>query len=242
MTLEERVLEVLTERPLRRPAIFGCLIDDSRAAVDQALVGLVKRRKIEMVDGFYRRAPEPPSSTTVSIAVASRNGPPRKPDGKVAARRSVDMLTPRQREIFDLFESGLANAEIAARLNLSIGCVKSQLSNARQRLGQSPKSAPSVVVPTSAAPSPEDADPATVGAAQPSNELPKGEVRAPATVVPLKPVRRITVSPGVRARLIEQQREKAEAVQMYCNLLAEARQELADIEEIVRIVSAEGMG
>lgn len=258
MTLEERVLEVLTERPLRGTQVIARLSTDSHAAVATAVCALVESGKLEFVSGVYRRTPDP------APARIAANDRPRRGDSQVTTRaeavqrgaapfatisvRAVAgaVLTKREREVYELSAAGVSNDEICERLGMTPNNVNVHFYYARKKLeiealrasGKTPKSAPSAVGASAA--SPEDADTATVGAAQPSNELPKGEVRAPAKVVPLKSTRRITVSPGVKARLIEQQREQAEEVQMYCELLSRARQKLADIEEIVRVVSEEG--
>lgn len=71
-----------------------------------------------------------------------------------------------------------------------------------------------------------------VGSGSASNERAKGEVSS---------VRRPTFSTDLKARLIELQRRKAEELQAACEHVSALRQELADVEEMTRIVT-EGTG
>jgi len=54
-----------------------------------------------------------------------------------AQRRSVEDLTPREREVLDLVGQGLANKQIARRLSIKEKTVKAHLSNVFQRIGVS---------------------------------------------------------------------------------------------------------
>lgn len=55
--------------------------------------------------------------------------------GERAGLRSLDVLTAREREIASMAINGIASAEIAHRLQLSVRTVESHLHHARTRLG-----------------------------------------------------------------------------------------------------------
>jgi len=54
------------------------------------------------------------------------------------------------------------------------------------------------------------------------------------------PAPRYTLSPDLVVRLIEQQRQVAKELQEACEVVAAKRQELADIEAVVRMVTGRG--
>lgn len=54
------------------------------------------------------------------------------------------------------------------------------------------------------------------------------------------PEPRYTLSPDLVVRLIEQQRQVAKELQEACEVVAVKRQELADIEAVVRVVTGRG--
>ncbi len=56
---------------------------------------------------------------------------------QVAARRRIEVLTPREREVLALVGAGLSNAEVGARLFLVEGTVKTHVSAVLSRLGVS---------------------------------------------------------------------------------------------------------
>jgi DNA-binding CsgD family transcriptional regulator len=134
-----------------------------------------------------------------------------------------DPLTPRQRQVFDLAERGRSGREISKVLGLSEGCVSTHLSFARAKMaGSRLNSAPSAAVQLSVVSSREDAGPATVGA-----DLPR---------------KRITFSPELTARLIEEQRSLAMALQAALDRVSHMRQRLGDVEELVRMATAKEPG
>jgi len=51
---------------------------------------------------------------------------------------------------------------------------------------------------------------------------------------------RYTLSPELVVRLVEQQRQVAKELQAACELVVAKRQELADIEAVVRMVTGRG--
>lgn len=78
-------------------------------------------------------------------------------DGAMSAR-NLDRLSPRQRECWELHESGKSAREIAKRVGLKVQTVHVHLSDARSRLGlQRPTQSPN---PQSPKPKPEPSEPA----------------------------------------------------------------------------------
>ena len=74
-----------------------------------------------------------PAATRTLIArfLATPAGPP----GSDAARRGLDALTEREREVVALVATGLSNDEIAARLVVSPHTVKTHVNRAMMKLG-----------------------------------------------------------------------------------------------------------
>lgn len=68
--------------------------------------------------------------------------------------------------------------------------------------------------------------------------VPLASIEAAKADIP--PSRKITFSAALRARLVERMRIKAEELQIACRHVAALREELADIEELVRMASEEG--
>lgn len=229
MTLQERILEVLGEKALPPAMLYGKLKGESAALVDAALSALMRNGAVTRELGHYQRgkAGKPPAPSS-----AAQNGSAPKERTVVVSIDSkrdveppspIDQLSSREREIFELINSGLKSIEVAQRLGVSKGLVSFHLCNARKKLGikvrcGAPGGArPSAPKPALAAAAP-GAKPTTVGAAA---------IR-----------KRPTFSPDLIARLVARQKAKAEEVQAHCDRLSLARQELADIEEMVRIATA----
>jgi two-component system nitrate/nitrite response regulator NarL len=84
-----------------------------------------------------------------AVAIVARGGtvlPPEVQDGMAAEIRSRaaderPLLTPREREVLTLVADGCSAPEMAKRLHLSQGTVKSHLQNLYQRLGVSDRAA-----------------------------------------------------------------------------------------------------
>jgi DNA-binding NarL/FixJ family response regulator len=55
-------------------------------------------------------------------------------DQAVEARRLLDRLTPREREVLDLLATGLSNAEIGEQLYISEGTIKTYMSRILTKL------------------------------------------------------------------------------------------------------------
>lgn len=262
MTLQERVLEALGERALTPKALYLAMSNDSAPAIDCALGALMRGNYVTFELGHYQRTkrkmPTPKSapplisnagsvvapittSTPIS-ALQPKLVPQVKTPPPVAP---ADPLTKREREIFDLIAGGLSNAEAGARLRLSAGCISYYLCTARKKLGikvqlgartrdeHAPKSAPSAAVQLSAEPSPsrgaEGSGPATVETKVVSFPVTKEELKP----APCRP----TFSPGLIARLVEEQRSLAMSLQAMLDRVSYTRQRLADVEELVRIAT-----
>lgn len=74
-----------------------------------------------------------PSLTRDVIALAARHRPRPQPDHP--AGPGLDALTDRQREVLALLATGLSNADIALRLHLGVGTVKTHVRDILARLG-----------------------------------------------------------------------------------------------------------
>jgi DNA-binding NarL/FixJ family response regulator len=60
--------------------------------------------------------------------------PPAHTDQEVQARRLLERLTPREREVLDLLATGLSNAEIGERPYMSEGTIKTYVSRILTKL------------------------------------------------------------------------------------------------------------
>ncbi|MGO4956748.1 response regulator transcription factor [Luteococcus sp. Sow4_B9] len=79
---------------------------------------------------------EPALSPTVLAQVMMRAAGTVKDQGQAAdARRRLEALTAREREVADALADGLANAEIASQLHLSLPTVKAHVSSILAKLG-----------------------------------------------------------------------------------------------------------
>ncbi len=113
---------------------------DERFRFSTWLFTIARRLWINHIQKFR---PIPDSDTVGGRAARPADDP--RPDrdeiheiATVAIEDALDDLNPRQREIVELFHGcGLPIQEIAARLDLPIGTVKSHLFRARRRLGAS---------------------------------------------------------------------------------------------------------
>jgi RNA polymerase sigma-70 factor (ECF subfamily) len=120
----------------RRAATF----DPTKAGAATWIFAIARNRRIDMARRQIRAAldtedplfqPEPASSAESSLAGADR-------DARV--RNAIATLTPAQRDVIALaFFTGLSHGDIAVRLDLPLGTVKSRLrlsfSHLRQELG-----------------------------------------------------------------------------------------------------------
>lgn len=89
----------------------------------------------ELVDAVHRsvegRIMLSPAVTRRLVAAATRIP---EPSRRAEARQRLDVLTPRERDVADAIAEGLSNAEIAARLFLSVTTVKSHIAHALTKL------------------------------------------------------------------------------------------------------------
>jgi DNA-binding CsgD family transcriptional regulator len=223
MTLQERIQEALGEKAVPRNAIYGLLKGDQAASIDGELSMLLKRGAVSFELGCYQRinGHEHPLRQPVPQAPA-----PLTPHRQLVVSNG---LTPRESQVFELIKSGLTHAEVAQRLGSSVNSVSQHLSAARAKLGivaragrpvgsgrerveHTGPSAP-IVVP--------------VQAPAPPVEVPKIDIEP----------RRITFSPDLIVRLVELQRSKAMTLQTLLAMVTMVQQELADVEEIVRMAT-----
>lgn len=258
MTLQEKILEALGERALPGRALYQALSGENAAAVDVALGQLLKRGLVTKELGAYQRAkhrgitaaaanPPAPVQPTKAVPAPQKAAPATAKIDKPAAS-GAPTLTPREREVLELVGRGMTSKMIGDQLRTQKGNVDYWRWNACRKLGLRGKAeliawlcknpvavsasttnpAPAAAARVSAAPSHEGAEVATAGAA-PSNEVEKREVPPPAP----------RYSPDLRARLIQVQQAKAEQLQWLLKIVDAARQELRDIEAMVRGVSEE---
>lgn len=266
VTLQEKILEALGERALPGCALYQALSGENAAAVDVALGQLMKRGLVTKELGAYQRAnhrgpvpapvptptpaapkpaprPAPAASTALTVPPARAAQPGPKPHASGPAR-----LTAGERAVLEMVSRGMTSKMIGEELHIQKGTVDFRRWSACQKLGLKGKSeliawlrkntlptlsvtpAPSATAPKlTAAPSHEGAEAATVGAGVLSIGGAKEEAQPPAP----------RYSPDLRARLIQVQQAKAEQLQWLLKIVDAARQELRDIEAMVRGVSEE---
>lgn len=252
MTPQEKILEALGERALTGRALYQALSGENAAAVDAALSQLLKLGVVTKDLGHYQKAQRraavqpgapAPAKPVPRLAAAAKAVAPaelvRSAPAKAVSEstRETAALSPRERAVYELAQKGYRRSEIMGQLEISANAVSTHLSNARLKLGargaisaltRESKPAPAAAARVSAAPSREGAEVATAGAA-PSIEVGKREVPPPAP----------RYSPDLRARLIQVQQAKAEELLWLQKLVDAARQELRNVEEMVRMVSEE---
>jgi DNA-binding CsgD family transcriptional regulator len=76
-----------------------------------------------------------PAPATLAGATQAPSDPAISIGGMLSAKRSDAVLTPRQRDVFDLIVQGLSNKEIARRLQLAEGTVKIHIKALFAKLG-----------------------------------------------------------------------------------------------------------
>jgi RNA polymerase sigma factor (sigma-70 family) len=105
-------------------------------AVEAGAAGVLhKSVRIKEVVGAARRlmAGEPLLSTDEVVELLRLAG--RRREENHEARRAVESLTPREREVLALLAEGLSDKEISERLNVSIGTVRNHAMNIFNKLG-----------------------------------------------------------------------------------------------------------
>ncbi|WP_325048872.1 response regulator transcription factor [Micromonospora craterilacus] len=133
----------VTTRAGHRPVVIVLTTFDADATVVEALRAgaagfLLKHTPPERIVDAVRRAAagEPVLSPTVARTlidrVAAGGGPPDA--RRQRARERLALLTEREQEVARAVAAGLSNADIAARLYLSVGTVKAYVSSALARL------------------------------------------------------------------------------------------------------------
>jgi two-component system nitrate/nitrite response regulator NarL len=134
-----QVLNALVRETLRTRVIFLSAHTDGATVYAAIAAG---------ASGYLSK--DAPSDVVVdAIMVVARGGTVLPPElqGGIAAEirsRAVDerpLLTPREQQVLKLVADGCSTPEIAKRLNLSQGTVKSHLQNLYQRLGVSERAA-----------------------------------------------------------------------------------------------------
>lgn len=224
MTLQERILEALGEKALKPRVLYQVLSGENSAAVDAAVSGLMRRGSITLELGHYERArnpvPAPRNTLEPAPAAAVRLSARPSREGPVAA-------TPASAPIPVAQQCKRCGApkliEEFARSNLpSGGYLKT--CKACMRLATGRRKTAAVVITGK-----DGVGPLIEIARSPSNEPVKQE----AATTP----GRMTFSPTLLETLIELQRAKAETVMALQSRLTMVREELAAIEEVVRMAT-----
>ncbi|MEV6814849.1 response regulator transcription factor [Micromonospora sp. NPDC051296] len=132
----------VTTRAGQRPVVIVLTTFDADATVVEALRAgaagfLLKHTPPERIVDAVRRAAagEPVLSPTVARTLIDRVAAGGPPDARrQRARERFALLTEREQEVARAVAAGLSNADIAARLYLSVGTVKAYVSSALARL------------------------------------------------------------------------------------------------------------
>ncbi|PZV98865.1 DNA-binding response regulator, NarL/FixJ family, contains REC and HTH domains [Micromonospora phaseoli] len=133
----------IRSRAGHRPVVIVLTTFDADATVVEALRAgaagfLLKHTPPERIVDAVRRAAagepvlSPSVARTLIERVAGGGGPTE--DRRQQARKRFALLTEREREVARAVAAGLSNADIAARLYLSVGTVKAYVSSALARL------------------------------------------------------------------------------------------------------------
>ena len=121
------VLRRLAERDVALPAIIVTGSSDITDAVTAMKAGAMD---------FVEKPVDPEElAAAITRALKRTSHPEVHADDSAAAAREIARLTARQREILDLVVSGLANKEIAARLNINQRTVESHRALVMRKLG-----------------------------------------------------------------------------------------------------------
>ncbi len=113
----------------------------------------VVERDVSLLRAGDRAAVEVPVPTALAGVTQASSGPAISIDGMLAAKRGDAVLTPRQRDVFDLIVQGLSNKEIARRLQLAEGTVKIHIKALFAKLGVRRRAAVAVAGTRLSAPS-----------------------------------------------------------------------------------------
>jgi hypothetical protein len=221
MTLQERVLEALSDYTLSPKQLYAHLVNESAGAVDFAIRGLVKDGKIALVDGYYRRT-GPASErvlaegdnvltvthvkggTVMGGVIVPADSQYTTPAAAAAPLRKCRRCqTPKP-----ITDFPLKSTQGTSRLQTCQACWDYEAERAlKLKTAKMPASLPGV-----------------------------------AELVQRAMVRKPTFSPDLVCRLIEKQSAAAKALQVACDEVQVRRQELADIEELVRIATSRERG
>ncbi|MFB9235464.1 response regulator [Plantactinospora siamensis] len=139
----EATRRILDAQPAARVLVLTTFADDASVygALGAGALGyLVKDGEPEeLVDAVGRAARgEPLLAPAVLARVVERALAAHRADvrpGADAARRSRELLTPREREVLALVGAGLSNAEVGDALHLGVTTVKTHISAAMEKLG-----------------------------------------------------------------------------------------------------------
>ena len=246
MTLQERVLEVIGQKALTARALFQALTGEQPAAIECALTGLLKQGVITLELGHYqlsrltRLKPQVSSSVVPfvprmpAVTVAPVGS---EPSAKGRPARRTKELTQREREVVEMIGRGMTSSMIGQQLKTAKGNVDYWRWNACRKLGLHGKTELIAWLKDHSLP------PAISSPAAKEPTVASAAVKAPlklqgTTFAEEKPNgRRITFSPDLSARLVELQRSKAMTLQAALDRVSFLRQELADIEELVRMAT-----
>lgn len=258
MTLQERILEALGEHALEPASLYKAMSGDLASAVDFALRGLLKTCQVTFELGRYQRASTRGKMRAESTSPAAPAGPLAKPTPSspapvaAAPARQGEPATKRCRRCgerkplteFPSFQSRgckacvkrigrpSAKTRCCRRCGLEKPLEEFQESNLGTGKLRTCRSCMRVL---SRRRDVADKSARTVTAAP---VVPLASIEAAKADIP--PSRKITFSAALRARLVERMRIKAEELQIACRHVAALREELADIEELVRMASEEG--
>lgn len=212
MSLQTRILEALGDNPLRPHSLHRAMAGESSAGVEAALSGLLKAGIITFELGMYQRA----RNVSVATVTGRDRGNP-VAAAAIAALRAAPKPVPAPAAAAPLATQRCKKCGEEKLLsefqpsNLGGGIY---LKTCKRCAGRKPNVAIS------------DAAPVSTRAQEASK--PQSSPSAP---------RKITFSSGLISRLIEQQRSLAMSVQILQDRLAMKRQDLLDIEELVRIAT-----
>ncbi len=114
------ILKAVTDSKQMREAIFA--VAAGEAIIPPAMVPRLLNEFATIADGKRREAEEAPPETLVEAGLVAA------PEETVAPEDdSINLLTPREREVLELVAEGLTNKEIASRLVISVNTVRSHL-------------------------------------------------------------------------------------------------------------------
>jgi hypothetical protein len=222
MTLQERVLEALGANGLTPKQLYARMATDSPVAVDFAIRGLVRDNRMTLADGYYRRVGAPQvehvvmegetvvTATPITIVDSGNGG------GGMAV---VTVTAPEP-----------ATAAVVTPVPMR-KCRRCQTS---KPITDFPRRGPSTtarIMTCQACVEYEEGRALRLEAAKKAPSLPG------VTELVQKPGK-YTFSPDLVCRLIERQALAAKKLQEACDQVQYWRQELADVEAVVRVATA----